>query len=525
MQMNQKLTIRNAHGLLREMRDTDCSEAFRTKLRELDRFLCVFQKRGVDFEEVVENLDESIFITDADGIVRYINPAYTRNTGITEEEVLDRDIREVLGPGKLITGGAVLSVLETKKRAFRLSTTYKNNQPLIGYVVGTPVFDEEGKLRQVIACSRPIVTLSALHEDFETFQQEVASLRPPVLISKTDQEVTREVIGKSGALKNIYTLIENVAPTDASILITGESGVGKEVIADEIYRRSLRRDKPYVKINCTSIPAQLLESELFGYEKGAFTGASAKGKMGLFEQANGGTLMLDEIGDMPMDLQVKLLRAIQSQEITRIGGTKTIRLNVRFLALTNADLKRRVDEGTFRQDLYYRLKVIPIHVPPLRERLQDISDLCCHFIDRFTKKYHRPFQLTERQMEYIRRYSWPGNIRELENVIEYAILCSSGIGQISDDVLMGILEIAGGMESAIPASMGSLSAAQWADKLDLEQGVDLEQIVADFEKQILERVLKTSSNLREASRKLGVSPSTISRKIKQYQIDYAHRRT
>lgn len=523
--MNQELTIKNARALLREMRDADLSGELLAKVRELDRILSIFQERGVDFEEVVENLDESIFITDADGIVRYINPAYTRNTGITKEDVLDRDIREVLGPGKLITGGAVLSVLETRKRAFRLSTTYKNNQPLIGYVVGTPVFDEDGKLRQVIACSRPIVTLSALQEDFETFQQEVASLRPTVLIRGTDREITREVIGKHGALKSIYTLIENVAPTDASILITGESGVGKEVIADEIYRRSLRRDKPYVKINCTSIPAQLLESELFGYEKGAFTGASTKGKIGLFEQANGGTLMLDEIGDMPMDLQVKLLRAIQSQEITRIGGTKTIRLDVRFLALTNADLKRRVDEGTFRQDLYYRLKVIPIHLPPLRERLQDINDFCRHFIDLFTRKYHRPFQLTEHQMEYIRRYPWPGNIRELENVIEYAILCSSGIGQISDDVLMGILEIAGGAESVIPASAASLPASQWVDGLNLEQGIDLEQSVADFEKQILKRVLQTSGNLRDASRKLGVSPSTISRKIKQYQIDYAHRRT
>ena len=206
-------------------------------------------------------------------------------------------------------------------------------------------------------------------------------------------------------MQSINTLIHHIAPTDASVLITGESGVGKEVVADEIYRRSQRQNKPYVKINCASIPGHLLESELFGYEKGAFTGANAKGKIGLFEYANHGTLLLDEIGDMPIDLQVKLLRAIQSQQITRIGGTTPIQLDIRFLALTNSDLKKKVSEGTFRQDLYYRLNVIPISVPPLRQRLEDFEALCDHFIQRFTKKYDRAFTLTQWQLDYMKRYS------------------------------------------------------------------------------------------------------------------------
>ena len=314
------------------------------------------------------------------------------------------------------------------------------------------------------------------------------------------------MIGKDGTLANIWTLISHVAPSDATVLITGESGAGKEVIADEIYRNSNRNDKPFVKINCAAIPAHLLESELFGYEKGAFSGANAKGKQGLFELANHGTLMLDEIGDMPMDLQVKLLRAIQQQEITRIGGSRPIKLDIRFLALTNSNLKEKIANGTFRQDLYYRLNVIPIYVPPLRERVADIEALCNRFIEVFSAKYNRPFSLTEQQLTYLKQYSWPGNIRELENIIEYLVLCSSGIGQVDDSIIAGLLNISQEQEPTITADM------------------DFSSAVAQFEKNLLETTLKTSGNLREAGKKLNINASTISRKIKQYNIDYPNKK-
>ena len=199
------------------------------------------------------------------------------------------------------------------------------------------------------------------------------------------------------------------------MLITGESGVGKEIVADEIYKNGPRSDKPFVKVNCASIPLNLLESELFGYEKGAFSGASASGKQGLFELANHGTLLLDEIGDMPMDLQAKLLRAIQSQEITRVGGTTPISLNIRFIASTNCDLKQKIEEGTFRQDLFYRLSVIPIHIPPLRDRLDDLDELCAHFVSMYCEKHDRHISLTKKHLNMMKLYNWPGNIRELEN--------------------------------------------------------------------------------------------------------------
>ena len=525
--MNQYSAIREIRYLLRQTMDQEqLSQQVRAQLEEIDSRLKTFHDRGIDFKEVVDGLDDSILITDAEGMVLYINPAYTRNTGIREEEILNRDIHTLIGSDKLFTGGAVASVLERKKSAFRLSTTYRSDPPLVGYVMGTPIFKPDGSLRQVVACSRPIMTLSSLQEDFEAFVKEVNAIRPRSITKDSDKHLSGSMIGKYGSMRQIDILLDRVAPTDASILITGESGVGKEVVADEVYRRSQRLDKPYVKINCASIPGHLLESELFGYEKGAFTGANVKGKVGLFEYANHGTLVLDEIGDMPMDLQVKLLRAIQSQEITRIGGTKPIKLDIRFLALTNADLKKKVAEGTFRQDLYYRLNVIPVAVPPLRQRMEDFEELCDYFIQRFSEKYKRSFRLTEQQIDYMKRYSWPGNIRELENVMEYLILCSSGIGRTEDDVLRGLLNIP--EEPTEPAPLPQPEPEpepEPAEEPLPEAGVDFNTAVAGFEKKLLEQVLKESANLREASRKLNINASTISRKIKQYEIDYENRRS
>ncbi len=525
--MDQYLAIRNVRKKLQELIDSITDPNLSAGLLDIDDDLSIFHNSGIDFKEVADSLDDSLMITDADGVVMYINPAYTRNTAITEEEVLNKNINELIGTDKLFTGGAVSGVLAEKKRIFRLSTTYKTDPPLVGYVVGAPIFNTDGSLRQVVACSRPILSLKALQDDFETFVKEVNVLKPTQNISSQSDNVLSELmIGRNGSLENICSLIDHVAPTDATILITGESGVGKEVVADEIYRKSLRSDKPYIKINCASIPEYLLESELFGYEKGAFTGASARGKMGLFEYANNGTLLLDEIGDIPLDLQAKLLRAIQTKEIMRIGSTKPIQLNIRFLALTNVDLKKKVAMGTFRQDLYYRLNVIPLRIPPLRERQQDLEELCSYFVARFSKKYDRPFLLTRQQINYMKQYPWPGNIRELENVIEYLLLCSSGIGQVGDDMLMSLLNISTESTRMYRVENAALSPVviaekESADGFDLEQGVDFSAAVSAFETQLLKQVLKNSSTLREAGEKLNLNASTVCRKIKQYNIVYA----
>lgn len=476
-------------------------------LNEINNDLQFFFQQGIDYKVIVDSLDDSIYITDKEGVCIYVNPAYKRNTGIDPEEVLGRSIYDIVEEGKLFTGGASLDVLKNKKKSFRLATINKTNPPSIGYAVGVPIFNHNKELHQVLVSSRPILSFQSLQEDYGKFIKEVnagrASKEGVKIIPDSNFDSNR-LVGYSYSLKKVWNTIMMVAPTDATVLITGESGVGKEVVADEIYRLSDRRNKAFIKVNCASIPANLLESELFGYEKGAFSGANVNGKQGLFEMANGGTLMLDEIGDMPMDLQVKLLRAIQTKQITRVGGTKAIDLDIRFIAATNSDLKKKIAEGTFRQDLYFRLNVIPIYIPPLRERLNDLEDLCRHFEEIYCKRHGRDFRLTSDQIAMMKQYSWPGNIRELENVIEYLTICASGTKEVADELLLSVLDISKGDDSApLPSFNGTLS-----------------QSLENYEKQLLEKVLNESANLREAGAKLGVNASTISRKIKQYGINY-----
>ncbi|TMB17584.1 MAG: AAA family ATPase [Deltaproteobacteria bacterium] len=235
-----------------------------------------------------------------------------------------------------------------------------------------------------------------------------------------------EIVGESRPLHDALQQVEIVAPTDSTVLVLGETGTGKELIARAIHNRSGRRERTFVKINCAAIPSGLLESELFGHERGAFTGAIAQ-KIGRFEVANGGTLFLDEVGEIPLELQPKLLRVLQEQEFERIGGTRTIKVDVRLVAATNRDLVQMVEEHRFRDDLYYRLNVFPIYAPPLRERPEDIEPLVRYFVQRFAARMQRRIEVIPTEtLDAMRRYPWPGNVRELENLIERAVILSSG---------------------------------------------------------------------------------------------------
>lgn len=548
--MNQSLSIYNIRQKLHDiMENTDSNTA--QALSEVDASLGDFLDYGIDFKRVVDGLDDSLLITDNTGKCIYVNPAYSKNTSIQPKEILGKVVMDEYGPGKLFSHGAVGDVIKTGKVTFCLCKTSKNDIPLTGYIIGTPLFDNQGNLQQVIALSRPIVQLKGLRNDFAAFVSELNQIQKQLSPTTTDakEQLSPPMIGKETTMAPIWSLIHHIAPTDATVLITGESGTGKEVLADEIFRNSNRKNERFVKLNCASIPAQLFESELFGYEKGAFSGANAKGKPGLFELANHGTLLLDEIGDMPLDLQVKLLRAIQTKEITRIGGIKPIHLDVRIIAATNCNLKAKVADGTFRQDLFYRLNVVPIKIPPLRERKDDIEALCDFFIRKFSEKYHSSFSLTELQLDYLRSYNWPGNIRELENIMEYLVICSSGVGAVNNEMITNLLGIsneivenpmsASATETAaslaeISSPSANLSVAepqppvaelQTSDNSDTAQNtptanIDFTTAVEQYEKKLIEEALQHSKNLREAGKLLNVNASTVSRKIKQYHINY-----
>jgi len=235
-----------------------------------------------------------------------------------------------------------------------------------------------------------------------------------------------QIIGRSAALRRVLRHVEIVAPTDSGVLIHGETGTGKELIAQAIHNRSARRDRPFIKVNCAAIPSGLLESELFGHEKGAFTGAIMR-KPGRFELADKGTLFLDEVGDIPLDLQAKLLRVLQEHEFERLGSTRTQQVDVRVIAATHRDLKQMVEEGTFRSDLYYRLHVFPLTVPPLRDRCEDIPLIVRHFVDKYSQRMSRLIEtISDRTMEVLTNYAWPGNVRELQNFIERSVILSPG---------------------------------------------------------------------------------------------------
>jgi formate hydrogenlyase transcriptional activator len=281
-----------------------------------------------------------------------------------------------------------------------------------------------------VASQRPFIETPSpvqFQEDYDSAELPRDSRENAYLTDEPSSEVGfEEIIGRSSALRRVLRQVEVVAPTDSGVLIQGETGTGKELIAQAIHNRSARRHQPFIKVNCAAIPSGLLESELFGHEKGAFTGAIMR-KPGRFELADKGTLFLDEVGDIPLELQAKLLRVLQEHEFERLGSTRTQQVDVRVIAATHRNLKQMVEDGTFRSDLYYRLHVFPLTVPALRDRREDIPLIACHFIDKYTKRMNRKVEtIPVRTMEALTDYSWPGNVRELQNFIERAVILSPG---------------------------------------------------------------------------------------------------
>ncbi|MCF7945441.1 MAG: nif-specific transcriptional activator NifA [Spirochaetia bacterium] len=314
-----------------------------------------------------------------------------------------------------------------------------------------------------------------------------------------EQFLPNNIIGRSQAMQEVFDLIGQVCKSEATVLIRGDSGTGKELVAQEIHYNSFRADKPFVKVNCAALPESIIESELFGHEKGAFTGAMAPRK-GRFELADGGTLFLDEIGELSPQMQVKLLRVLQEQEFERVGGTRTIKIDVRIVAATNRNLEEEIKSRQFREDLYYRLNVFPIHIPPLRERKSDIMLLCDHFIEKYNKRNHRNVKrITSSAIDLFMSYHWPGNVRELENCIERAVLLST------DRVIHAY---------HLPPSLQSAESSNTAYEKTLKRAVE------DLELDLIKDALKTNQgNSAKAARQLGITDRIMGLRIKKYQID------
>jgi len=317
---------------------------------------------------------------------------------------------------------------------------------------------------------------------------------------------SQELVGKSPAILEVAEVISRVAETDANVLITGESGTGKELVAKAIHARSARRSGPFIPVDCAALPENLLESELFGYEKGAFTGATT-GRQGLFETANRGTLFLDEIGEVPISMQVKLLRALQERQIRRLGSNTLCKIDVRVLSATNRDLQKSAAAKTFREDLYYRLNVIHIQVPPLRDRRGDISLLASHFLNLFAASHRKETHgISPDAMEALERYSWPGNVRELQNIVERAVVLAQGSRIETADLPRELCTV---------CSPDTLSVA--AENLSFKQAKD--QFIASFEKRYLIDLLNNAmGNISRAAKQAGIDRKTIHRLLKRHNL-------
>lgn len=298
-------------------------------------------------------------------------------------------------------------------------------------------------------------------------------------------------------MKNIQEVVRKIAITEACVLITGESGTGKEVIANHIHNLSTRSQHAFIQINCGAIPESLMEAELFGYEKGAFTGAETK-KAGLLELADKGTILLDEIGELPLHLQVKLLRVIQTKEIRRVGGTSSKKLDIRFIAATNRNLEEMVSAGQFREDLFYRINVVPLTIPPLRERKEDILPLARHFLKAFNQKYNRLICFTEETCKTLKQYTWPGNVRQLENIIERMVIMSDG--------------------DYIEADMLPKEIYKSSTQISIEMIVPLKKQVEEAERQIITFSLSKSKSIRQAAKQLEIDHTTLLRKMNKLGI-------
>ncbi len=452
-------------------------------------------ERSLDYRRVLDSLLDGVYVTDSAAVTRYVNPAYCKHMGITPDRVLGRSVTELAQTGDLFHKSVSPDVIQLGRNVTGTGIVQgENGRARPTYVTGVPIFDAAGRVENVAVS---VYDTDALMYRVTEFRRTVHLEKAVKIVDRADESGVSVMVGEAPAIQEIRRTIARAAPTDATILITGESGVGKEVIADRIYSASGRQGKPFVKVNCTAIPANLLESELFGYEKGAFTGALGRGKAGLFELANSGTILLDEIGDLPYEMQTKLLRVLQQKEVLRLGGAKPISLDVRVIAATNADLRKKMQEGAFREDLYYRLSTIPIHVPPLRERPEDIAKLVKHYFFEYCTRYAHTITVPDETMAVFQSYAWPGNVRELQNVIEYMVICCEG-NVLQPSVLADYLGLDSQSAGLPPAS--------------------LKAALDDYERSLIQRALEECGGVRKAAHALGVDPSTVSRKAKKYGL-------
>lgn len=475
---------------------------------------------GSFFETVLDNIPYGIYILDEKGNYVYVNSTYVDSLGMSKHDLSSMNVHDFKARGEIPFCISDI-VYKEKKRVSMIQEVHIrsefNERHFRHLIISTPIFDGKGNIQNIICICTPLERLNSLYDEAE----ENGNIHRIQRISEGEHE-SESIIAESESMQYLMKMAKNIAKTDTSVLISGESGTGKEVIAQYIHEMSLRSKKKLVVINCASLPENLLEAELFGYEKGAFTGAAPGGKAGLMEEAEGGTLFLDEINSLPYALQGKMLRALETKTIQRIGATKTRKVDFRLLSATNEDLEKAIEEKRFRLDLFYRLNVIPLHLPPLRERKADIFPLAKHFLEYYNERYGKNKIFTDGTVQKMIRYEWPGNVRELKNFVERTVVMSAGvyieipdIANITLSAAMGLFESEG---KAIPAKNENADDEIKDIKKQFMDGIPLEEYLNKCEREYVKFALDKCKSTYAAAAYLGTSQSAIMRKKKKYSL-------
>ena len=448
---------------------------------------------------LVENYFGSMLVTDSKGRFLYVSNGTCRLLGVDRQTLLSISIYDTLYDYCRATAAASIKTLETKQECLSFHTIGVGDVQKNVLALARPCFDEAGELQYVLTYSWDEQELYTL---LEQFNRERDNIRQIIHFIQDMDSVTGSIVANSQVMRDLLEYASHIAAVDSTVILYGESGSGKEMFAKYIHAQSHRADQVFIPINCASLPSSLLEAEMFGYEKGTFTGGMKDGKIGLFEFANKGTIFLDEIGEMPLELQAKLLRILETGEIKRLGSNQITKSDVRIIAATNRDLREMVQEKTFRADLYYRLNVLTINVPPLRERVEDIRPLAQHFLRTFNKKYGFTKHLSPETIRVMEGYSWPGNVRELRNTVERMVVESE-------------------------TSLIGLSAFRKGDTVVIERPshptadpkLPYQQAMEACEREYLTTVLEAcGGNVRQAAKQMGLHISTLYRKLEKLGI-------
>ena len=458
-----------------------------------------YEEIGRELDAVINFSSDEVLVADGNGKVLRANALFEENFGVKLSDVLGKTVDEL--EEKKIFFPSVTKLVLDQKKVQTVIQSHRDGRKLLA--TGTPAFNPDGSVFRVIVNTRDITRLNRLKQQLEEaelfknrYQQELLELRQGYLTSGV-------IVAASPVMLELLRVAQRIAAADSTVLLTGESGSGKGMIARYIHNSSPRSNKPFTVVNCGAIPENLLESELFGYAGGAFTGARREGKIGKLELANEGTLFLDEITELPLNLQVKLLHVLQEEVICRIGGTREVKLNLRFIAATNSDIVRLVEEGKFREDLYFRLDVIPLLVPPLRERREDVKILAAQFLKKLNRRYLQHKTITPEVENYLQKYNWPGNVRELENLIERMMIVVEG-----DEIGKQHLP-----DHLVLSEQGDEAAAITAERIK-----PLKEARARMEKELLAEALRCCRTTYEIANLLEVDQSTVVRLLKKYNL-------